>query len=89
MLVEGRKFGIRLWAVVTSADPLRAYLHTKGLVLFSTHGWVDARGVLRELHNAGPGAPQHAMGGWQELQDMGLDAPQHAMGGWQELRIQR
>lgn len=38
LLVEGRKFGIRVWVLVTGYNPLRAYLHTNGLVLFSTHG---------------------------------------------------
>ncbi len=45
LLVEGRKFGIRVWVLVTGYNPLRAYLHTNGLVLFSTHGWV--RGWVR------------------------------------------
>ncbi|MEW5315281.1 MAG: hypothetical protein WDW38_006722 [Sanguina aurantia] len=36
MLIDGRKFGIRVWVVVTGHNPLRAYLHCNGLVLFST-----------------------------------------------------
>ena len=36
LLINGRKFGLRVWAVVTSADPLRVYLHRNGLVLFSS-----------------------------------------------------
>ncbi len=36
LLAGGRKFGIRLWAVVAGPDPYRAYLHRNGLVLFST-----------------------------------------------------
>ncbi|KXZ53247.1 TTL5 protein [Gonium pectorale] len=39
LLVEGRKFGIRVWVAVTGFNPLRAYLHANGLVLFSTHGY--------------------------------------------------
>jgi hypothetical protein len=38
LLIGGRKFGIRLWVLVTGAAPLRAYLSTHGLVLFSTEG---------------------------------------------------
>lgn len=36
MLIAGRKFGIRLWLLVTGADPFTAYVHNQGLVLFST-----------------------------------------------------
>jgi hypothetical protein len=38
LLIDGRKFGVRLWVVVTGVAPLRAYLSDKGLVLFSTEG---------------------------------------------------
>jgi hypothetical protein len=31
----GRKFGLRLWMVVTGVDPLRAHVFKRGLVLFS------------------------------------------------------
>ncbi len=43
LLINGRKFGLRLWAVVTSAKPLRVWLHCNGLVLFSnsvSEAWV-------------------------------------------------
>ncbi|GLC40289.1 Tubulin polyglutamylase ttll5 [Pleodorina starrii] len=36
LLINDRKFGIRLWVVAVGADPLRAYLHKNGLVLFAT-----------------------------------------------------
>jgi hypothetical protein len=36
LLINGRKFGLRVWVVLTSVDPMRAYLHTNGLVLFSS-----------------------------------------------------
>lgn len=38
LLIGGRKFGVRLWVLVTGAAPLRAYLSDRGLVLFSTEG---------------------------------------------------
>jgi hypothetical protein len=37
LLIGGRKFGIRLWALVPGLAPLRVYAHTRGLVLFSSH----------------------------------------------------
>ncbi|KAI8462616.1 MAG: tubulin-tyrosine ligase family-domain-containing protein [Monoraphidium minutum] len=36
LLINGRKFGLRLWALVPGAQPLRAYLHANGLALFSS-----------------------------------------------------
>ena len=42
MLIEGRKFGIRVWVVVASQDPLRVYLHSNGLVLFSGQQYDNA-----------------------------------------------
>ncbi|KAI8474298.1 MAG: tubulin-tyrosine ligase family-domain-containing protein [Monoraphidium minutum] len=39
LLIGGRKFGVRLWVLVTGAGPLRAYLSDRGLVLFSTEGY--------------------------------------------------
>jgi hypothetical protein len=35
LLVDGRKFGLRLWVLVLGPVPYRAYLHHQGLVLFS------------------------------------------------------
>ena len=34
--MSGRKFHLRLWLLVTGHSPLRAYLHDRGLVLFSS-----------------------------------------------------
>lgn len=58
MLIDGRKFGIRLWAVLTSTTPLRAYLHDRGLVLFSSNTYdmgrehVSMDGTSGHLTNA-------------------------------------
>lgn len=38
LLIGGRKFGVRLWVLVTGHAPYRAYLSDRGLVLFSTEG---------------------------------------------------
>jgi hypothetical protein len=37
--LQGRKYGIRVWLLISGVNPLRAYLHSNGLVLFSTHGY--------------------------------------------------
>ncbi|GAX74824.1 hypothetical protein CEUSTIGMA_g2271.t1 [Chlamydomonas eustigma] len=37
LLIQDRKFGIRVWVLVTGLNPYRVYLHCNGLVLFSTH----------------------------------------------------
>eukprot|EP00899_Mesostigma_viride_P001979 jgi/Mesvir1/11782/Mv00149-RA.1 len=35
-LIHGRKFGLRVWGVITSANPVRVYVYDEALVLFST-----------------------------------------------------
>lgn len=37
LLIHGRKFGVRVWVLVSGHSPLRAYLHGNGLVLFADH----------------------------------------------------
>ncbi len=37
MLLDGHKFGIRIWALVPGVRPLRVYVHRNGLVLMSSH----------------------------------------------------
>lgn len=39
LLINGAKFGIRLWLLVTGVDPFTTYLHREGLVLFSTDSY--------------------------------------------------
>ncbi|KAF5841722.1 tubulin-tyrosine ligase family-domain-containing protein [Dunaliella salina] len=41
LLLEGRKSHLRLWVVVTHHSPLEAFLHRKGLVLFSSELYDD------------------------------------------------
>lgn len=36
LLIDGCKFGIRLWLLITGVEPFTAYIHNHGLVLFST-----------------------------------------------------
>lgn len=48
LLSEGRKFGIRVWVLITGFDPLRVYLHSKGLVLFSTDAYSNETWAPRE-----------------------------------------
>jgi hypothetical protein len=43
LLIQGRKFHLRLWLLVTSHQPLRAYLHGQGLVLFSSEPYDTKR----------------------------------------------
>ncbi|KAF5835207.1 tubulin-tyrosine ligase family-domain-containing protein [Dunaliella salina] len=36
LLIDGCKFGVRVWVLVPELVPLRAYMHVNGLVLFSS-----------------------------------------------------
>jgi hypothetical protein len=42
LLINGRKFGVRLWVLVPGAAPLRVYLHRNGLALFSAAPYTPA-----------------------------------------------
>lgn len=42
LLINGRKFGLRLWVTVPGVSPLRVYLHKAGLVLFSCERYTPA-----------------------------------------------
>ena len=37
LLVNGRKSSLRLYSLITSAEPLRVYLHAEGFALFASH----------------------------------------------------
>ena len=40
LLINSCKFGVRVWVLVLpELAPLRAYMHTNGLVLFSSQRW--------------------------------------------------
>ncbi|KXZ50147.1 CYG40/TTL7 protein [Gonium pectorale] len=39
LLIDGRKFGVRVWVLVPDVAPFRIYMHSRGLVLFSSHSY--------------------------------------------------
>lgn len=55
LLINGKKFGIRLWALVTGHEPLKVYLHRGGLVLFSTDQYSAEGDFSAEDGSAAPG----------------------------------
>lgn len=57
LLLQGRKFHLRLWVLVTGARPLRAYMHAQGLVLFSSTAYEPG------ACGAAGGRPRVAAGG--------------------------
>ena len=48
-LITGRKFDIRLYAVITSINPLTVYYHRQGLCLFAVHQYNDDDSHLNDL----------------------------------------
>ena len=54
LLITGRKFDIRLYALVTSCFPIRLYMHDSGLIRFATHKYdpnADPSDVKTHLTN--------------------------------------
>lgn len=49
MLITKRKFDIRLYALITSCNPLRIYMHHSGLARFCTHPY-DPNGDYNDDH---------------------------------------
>lgn len=49
LLVNGRKFHIRLYLLVTNLQPLRAFLHKEGLVLFATSNYSNENDSYEDL----------------------------------------
>ena len=47
--VNDRKFHVRLYLLITSLQPLKAYLHKEGLVLFATSNYTINRESLSDL----------------------------------------
>lgn len=54
LLIDGCKFGIRLWLLITGVEPFTAYIHNHGLVLFSTDSF-DMDSLSDQEGTAGKG----------------------------------
>jgi hypothetical protein len=53
LLVRRKKFGVRLWALVPGVAPLRAYLHQRGLALFSSSPYQPDGKLLQQQQQQG------------------------------------
>lgn len=52
LLINKRKFGIRVWVAVPGVSPLRVYMHRNGLALFSSDPYKPA-GALHAVQLLG------------------------------------
>lgn len=64
MLLNGFKFDLRIYVVVTSYDPLKVYLNTEGLVRLATEQFSASVGTLghRTMHLTNYSVNKHAVG---------------------------
>lgn len=79
MLIGGCKFSVRLYALATSALPLRVYVHEEGFALFASHPYNDtsmADDPLAFLTNAHVNA-HHPTGGVDAAAEQGASAGGH------------
>lgn len=54
LLVHGHKFSLRLYALITCAEPLRVYLHEDGFALFASHPCAAASAARPATSPAAP-----------------------------------
>ena len=85
LLVDGLKFDLRLYVVVTCSSPLQAYLSTRGVARFASHPWkpVDATNQADMLMHLSNSSINQAASGvtnkwelprlWKHLVSRGVD----------------
>eukprot|EP00775_Hariotina_reticulata_P009846 gene9846-10005_t len=65
MIIENRKFGLRLWLLVLGPQPFRAYLYRSGLVLFSGEQYNADLSAVGDLAAAPQDEPEYFF--WNEI----------------------